>query len=196
MVWPAVISGAASLLGGARRNRAASAQAARQMQFQERMSSTAHQREVADLRKAGLNPILSGTGGPGASSPGGAQAPIQDIVTPAVSSALAARKVSQEIQNLKAQELLTDAQRSAIGPAVTAGDIVTGGARGVSDMVEALRSPQGELWLQETWKDISAIINRTGHSAASAIREWVRRGEAAKPPITERLRLIVPGSED
>ena len=38
----------------------------KQTDFQERMARNAHQYEIEDLRKAGLNPILSATGGSGA----------------------------------------------------------------------------------------------------------------------------------
>ena len=46
-----------------------------QMAFQERMSNTSHQREISDMQKAGLNPILSAGGG--ASTPAGAAPTLQ-----------------------------------------------------------------------------------------------------------------------
>lgn len=48
-------------------------QAQKQMDFQREMSDTAHQREIADLKAAGLNPVLSARLG-GASTPSGAMA--------------------------------------------------------------------------------------------------------------------------
>ena len=50
------------------------AEAAKNRDWQEMMSNTAHQREVADLKAAGLNPVLSASGGNGAAVTSGATA--------------------------------------------------------------------------------------------------------------------------
>lgn len=90
-----------SIVGSIASGMFGNSQARRQMDFQERMSSTAHQREMEDMRRAGLNPLLSARHG-GAAAPSGAAAPTPNFDAP-VNSALSAARLTMDKQMQAAQ---------------------------------------------------------------------------------------------
>lgn len=101
--------GAVSSAFGASEQQAASIKMAReQMDFQRKMSNTAHRRQVRDLKKAGLNPILSANSG--ASSPGGAMGTAQNISGAGAERSIAAAQAMASISNLEANTAKTQSE--------------------------------------------------------------------------------------
>lgn len=99
-----ILAFAGSALSGMMNNKSAKDN----RRFQEEMSSTAHQREVADLKAAGLNPMLSAKLG-GASSPGGSTATFPDMGA-TLNNATQATRVKAEIDKIKADTKTAESQ--------------------------------------------------------------------------------------
>ncbi|AXL15268.1 DNA pilot protein [Microviridae sp.] len=122
-----LVSAGANFFGQERANSANSALAQRQMDFQQDLSNTAWQRGMADMRKAGMNPIFAYKTG-AASTPGGSLATMANSSASAVdafnattNTALASKmnsktlnRMDEEIKNLRETNLNLKEQNKLI----------------------------------------------------------------------------------
>lgn len=150
------------------------------------LSNTAHRREVVDLKKAGINPILTATGGRGASSDfGGFENP--------ASSALAARQAQANIELTRAQAHLVRTQAGDISSSFAART----GALEAQAELSRMNADQLRRILPEALNRARAEIESSLGSARAAraravLDEAARTGALNEQQLQEILKTAGP----
>lgn len=153
----------AQIAGQQQTNALSIAEAQKNRDFQERLSNTAHQREVADMKAAGLNPILSATGGSGASTASGNMAQLENPWKGTTTEVNAARKI-QEVEKVRN---LMDMVRLGNETAMTKSNIALNDQKELYTM-DAARAQRADADLK--W-NAQGLQNRQGENYVALTRK-------------------------
>jgi hypothetical protein len=175
------IGGAFSALGQVSANRANIAAANAQMAFQERMSSTAYQRAMKDMKKAGLNPILAGRLG-GASSPGGAMPNIQNPLAGAGATGAAVSQAYNNSALTAAQVQQTEAQTKLLDQAHQRGEVAQPLYRIAENLIK-----RAEPYLNDLGEDLFKVIETLTDTPSTAVESLTQPTKPIKDRIVKQI---------